>query len=179
MSLNPLENLLFSVIGLLQGSIIIAVPVFILVLFGQELREKIEEETKKSWVTTTFITTIIMVYILLLITYFFPFIIASQEIGLGEVPSIFAPDPVTLLISFIAGVLWVGVVTIVVSLLLMPFEFVGAYVHEVVSKKLGKKPEWLKLAITSYLTSVFASAIILFLVPEAITGVFYFLYYGF
>ncbi|MFH1390934.1 MAG: hypothetical protein ABIH20_01340 [Candidatus Diapherotrites archaeon] len=178
MPINPLENLLFSIIGLLQGSIIVCVPVFILVLFGQELREKIEEETKKTWMTTAFIATIIMVYILLLIAYFLPFITASQEIGLGEVPSIFAPDPLTLLISFIAGVLWVGVVTIVVSLLLMPFEFVGAYIHEVVSKKLGKKPEWLKLLITSYLISVFASAIILFLVPEVITGIFYFLYYG-
>ncbi|MCR4335358.1 MAG: hypothetical protein NUV57_02365 [archaeon] len=178
MPLNPLENLLFSIIGLLKGSIIICIPVFILVLFGQELREKIEAETKKSWLITAFISTAIIIYILLLIAYFFPFIIASQELGLGEIPSIFAPDPVTLLISFIAGVLWVGVVTIVVSLLLMPFEFVGSYIHDVVSKKLGKKPQWLKLLISCYITSVFASAIILFLVPESITGLFYLLYYG-
>jgi len=179
MALNPIEDIVFSVIDLMRGSITVAIPLFFLLLVGQWLRKRIEKETKWSWMITALITTYLIIFVLLLVAFFLPFLIASQEQTLGEVPSIFAPSLTNLIAGFLFGVLRVALVAGVLTLILLPLEFVGAYFHEVVSKKLEKSPNWLKLLVTAYITSIFSSAIIIFFIPEAVTGFFYLLYFGF
>ncbi len=67
-----------------------------------------------------------------------------------------------------------------VALLLLPLEFAGSYIHSVVDRRMGKKTAgWLKLFATAYLTTLLASFITLFIIPQAVTGILYLLYYGF
>lgn len=178
MALNPIENIILSLIDLLRGSITVAIPLFILLLIGQKFRKRIEKETKWSWIKSSFAATFIIMFILMLLGFFYPFLAATQEQALGEVPSIFAPSLDIILLSFVAGIFKALIVALVATLILMPLEFVGLYFHEVISKKLGKQPEWLKLLVTAYVSSVFGSAIILFLVPELIPGILFYLYFG-
>jgi len=178
MPINPLENLVFSIFDLLKGSIIITIPIFLLLLVGQKLRKRIESETKWNWLTSAFVATLIINFILLLVAYFFPLVTALQEVSIGQIPSVFAPSVTSLLGLFVFGVIWVGIVSVILSLLLMPLEFAGLFFYEFVSKKLKKQPDWVKLLATAYISAVFSSAVILFLVPEAITGFFYLLYFG-
>ena len=176
MSIGIIENILFSIIDLLRGSVNIAIPVFFILLVGQFLRKKIEDETKKSWLITAFVTTVLISFTILLIAYNLPFLFLSTE-SVGEVPSMFASDFFVLVGVFVSSVIKVLFVSIVLSFVLMPFEFVGVFFHSVICEKLAKYPNWLKLLVTSYVSTVFASAVIIFLVPEAITGFLYFLYF--
>ena len=176
MLIGIIENIIFSIIDLLKGSINITIPLFFILLVAQFLRKKIEAETKKSWLITAFVTTVLISFILLLIAYNLPFLFLSTA-SAGEVPSMFASDFFVLAGVFLASVIKVFFVSIVFSLVLMPFEFMGVFFHSVICEKLAKYPNWLKLLVTSYVSTVFASAVILFLVPEAITGFLYFLYF--
>ncbi|MCR4368658.1 MAG: hypothetical protein NUV67_02000 [archaeon] len=181
MAIGPVENLFLSLLGLLWGSITVAIPLFVLVVIGKILREKIAEKTQRSWLVTAFISTFLLTFVLFLAAYFFPFLLSSQAEAVGELPSIFAPSATDILISYIYGILKAAITALVVSLLLMPLEFVGAYVHSVVCEKTAPKKKnagILQLALTSYAMAVFSSAMLIFIVPEAIPGIFFFLYYG-
>ncbi|HZX20056.1 MAG TPA: hypothetical protein VFF13_03515 [archaeon] len=178
MALNPIENLVFSLIDLLRGSLIAVIPVFILIVIGQVLRKKIQRETKWSWFVTGFITTFLMMFLIFLFLYFFPFIVANAEQALGEIPSTFAPETSNIIASFAFGVFKAFIVAIVTTIILMPLEFIGLYFHEVVSKKLGKTNSWVKLFVTAYISTVFSAAILIFLLPSLIPGILFFLYFG-
>ncbi len=172
-------KIFFSSITLLKGAIVPAFIVFALVLVGGRLRQVIEKETKWKWVLSTLATTFVVSWCIALLAYFYPIITASQEHGLGLLPSSIAPSLGDLVASYLYGVLKVTLVAAVVALLLIPLEFVGVYIHSVVDRRLAKLPAWVKLLATSYLTTLIASFIILFIVPEAVTGILFLLYYGF
>ena len=176
MPIGVLENVIFSIIDLLKGAISITVPIFFILLVAQFLRKKIQEETKKSWLITAFLTTVLVSFTILLVVYNLPFLFLSTS-SVGEVPSMFASDFFVLVGVFLSGVIKVFLVSIVLSFVLLPFEFIGVFFHSVICEKFAKYPNWLKLLATSYVSTVFASAVILFIFPEAITGFLYFLYF--
>lgn len=182
MALDFLELLgktFFSVIDLLRGSIVPGLVVFVLVLVGRKLRQVIENETGWKWVVSTLLATFVISWLVFLAAYFYPVLIASQEQGLGLLPSTIAPSAGTVLSSFGYGLLKVTMVAGIVALLVLPLQFVGAYIHSRVDKKLGKANGLVKLLAATYLTTVIASALVLFVVPQAVTGILFMLYYGF
>jgi len=176
MVVELLASIIFSILELLKGSLIVAIPVFVFIFIGQKLRKKIAEQTSWSWFTSAIVSSFFIVFSLLLIIYFLPQFSTSFS-PIGEVPSIFSGDFAAIITIYVASVLKVLFVALVLTVILMPLEFVGLYFHSVISKKLKKYPGWAKLLATAYASSVFASAIILFLIPEAITGFFYLLYF--
>ncbi|MEK6958022.1 MAG: hypothetical protein AABW99_03530 [archaeon] len=178
MVFEAITDLFLSVLDILRGSIVPTIPVFLAVLFASWLRKKIEKETKRSWIATLLASTIIVMYFILLFAYFIPYLAALQQSNVGEIPSPFAPSLAGLVAGFVFGALWVFVVAVVASLILLPLEFVGAFIYEYVSKKLGKQPGWLKLLIATYISVAVASAAIIFIVPWLLPGFLYFLYYG-
>ncbi len=178
MPASPVELLIFSILDLLKGAIPAAIVVFIGALIGRELRKKIGKATKWNWLASALATTFIILWLLVLALYFYPLLTALQESNVGEVPSIFAPSPSSLLVSYLYGLFKVTLSAAVISLLLLPLELAGLYIFESVSKKLPKMPGWANLAIACYLTSAVSSAIIIFLVPESISGIFFFIFHG-
>ncbi|PIN84969.1 MAG: hypothetical protein COV47_04610 [Candidatus Diapherotrites archaeon CG11_big_fil_rev_8_21_14_0_20_37_9] len=178
MAVDPFSNIILSLFDLLKGSFVVFVVVFFIVLVAQKLRKKIAEETNWSWFISAFATTIIVVFILTLIVYFLPFLSASQQLSINQVPEEFSPNIGNFLESFLLGILKSFIVTAVLSVFLMAFEFIGLFLFQFFSSKLEKQPNWLKLGLAVYSTVVLTSAIILFLVPEVILGLFYFLYFG-
>lgn len=172
------ENLLFSLLGLLKGSLVVFIPVFILVLTGKALRKKIQSKTKWKWFPSALASTFILVWMLILIAYFVPFLEGLSEQSLGEIPASFAPPPAAILYSYVYGLARVTISAAVVCLILMPLEFAGLFVFESLSKRFPKSPEWIRLLATSYIAALFSSAVFLFIIPEAVTGLLFFIYFG-
>ena|SRR3989344_559703 len=175
---NPAELLLFTIIDLLRGALVLSIPVFLLVFAGKWLREKIAEKTKWSWLISALASTYCLMWALLLLLYFFPYIAALGESNVGEVPSIFATTAGSLIESYVFGLVKVTISALVVSLLLMPFELIGAFIYEWVNKKLPTQKPPVNLFITSYLVSLVSAAIVLFIIPEAVTGLLFYIYFG-
>ena len=179
MAISPIENLVFSLIDLLKGSIVVAVPLIIFLLIGKWLGKKVAAKTKRSWTVNAMITTFIISWSVVLLMYFAPYIFALQELSIGEVPSFFSPAPASLLLSFVYGLVKVSLVSALLSILLLPLELIGLFVFESISKRFPKYSETARLAATAYVMAVFSSLVIIFIVPEAIAGFFYLLYFGF
>ncbi|HLC92705.1 MAG TPA: hypothetical protein VJH23_03285 [archaeon] len=175
---NPLELLLFSLLDLLKGSIVIAIPLFILIVIGKWLRERIQAKTKWTWLFSALAATFALVWTGILLLYFLPFLLALNESGIGEIPAMFAPSAGDVLASYIFGLVKVSVSAAVVSLVLMPFELIGAFIFEWVMKKRRKANKLVNLFIASYIASVISAAIVLFIIPEAVTGILFFIYFG-
>ena len=67
---NALLLLLYSVIDLLRGSLVVALPVFFMALAGSYVRRKISAETKWSWTMSALAATFFVSFILLMLAYF-------------------------------------------------------------------------------------------------------------
>lgn len=174
-----LENLLFSAVDLLRGSLYIVPPLFVLVAAGRWLNSKIRASTKWSWVSTAFLSTFTVMLLAVLFAYFLPILDALQTQSIGEVPEPFAPSLGTMLASFAFGLVKAVAAALVISVLLMPLEFVGLSIFEAISRRLPKMHPLVSLALTCYIAAIVSAAVILFIVPEAITGMLYFIYFGF
>lgn len=178
MPLSPAENLIYTLIDLLKGAIPASILVFFLVFIGRKLIKKVEEITKRSWLVNALFTTFIILWFLIMLAYFFPVLTAFNSSAVGEIPSAFAPSLASILGAYALGIARVTISAAVVSILLLPLEFIGLYLFEELSKKFKKYPDYAVLALTVYLVVVVSSAIIIFLIPESITGLLFFIYFG-
>lgn len=173
------ELIVASLLSLLKGGLFVAIPLFFLILIGSALRKRIEKELKWNWVFTAFFATYFICLLGLLAIYFAPGLEALREQTLGEVPASIAPSLGTVVMAFFYGVFKVFVSTLVLSLLLMPLELVGLYMHTFFAEKLKKAHPILVLALTTYAISIFSSVVVLFIIPESVTGFIYLLFFGF
>src|SRR3989344_3795665 len=135
MVLDILSSAFNSLFDLLRGAVIVAIPVFLLVLAGKYFRAKLAKKTKWKWATSAFATTFGLFFAILLILYFYPAITGFSESNLGKVPSVFAPSAASIFFSYLYGIFKVIITALVVSILLMPFEFMGVFIFEYISKK--------------------------------------------
>ncbi len=178
MPLGPVENLVFSAIDLLKGSLIIAIPVFVFAVAGKLLREKIAKATKWPWIISALAATFSIMWLVLMAAYFVPFLDALGSSGVGETPSAFAPPQSAIFLSYIAGLLKVVLAAAVASLLLMPLELVGAFAYDWLSKKYKKTNQYIRVFAAVFVASLVAAALLLFIVPEALQGFIFYFYFG-
>ncbi len=178
MALDLIASVLFSIIDILKGALVVSLPVFFIVLFAQFLRKKISEETNWSWTISAFATTFLVLYFLIAIAYFYPFLVASQEMPIKEIPEMFAPEIGSVFSAFIFGAIRSGFAALIASILIMPAEFVGLFIFEAVFEKKEKKQKWMKTAVAVYSTTLLCSVVLIFVIPEALTGFIYLLYFG-
>jgi len=179
MSVSLFEIIFGSVVSLLKGSFFVAIRVFFLVLVGSAIRKMIEKELKWNWIFSAFFATYLICVTGLIIVYFVPVIESFREQSLGEIPSPVALSFDTIVLAFFYNVFKVFFSALVLSLLLMPLELVGLYMHSFFSQKLKKTLKILVLAITTYAISIFSSFVILFIIPESVVGFIYLLFFGF
>ena|SRR3989338_1344726 len=175
---GPIESFLFSILDLARGSISVFLPVFIATLIGRLILKKTEKRMKWKWLSNAFAATFALLWIVILALYFYPVLTSLQETNVGETPSVFAPSATTLAASYVYGLFRVTVSALVISLLLLPLEFIGLFIFESLLRRFPELPEIANIALACYLTSAISAAIILFIIPEAPTGIFYFIFYG-
>ncbi|VVB99106.1 Uncharacterised protein [uncultured archaeon] len=169
-----------SFFELLKGSLLPSLIIFVLAIIGIGLRDRISAETKWKWLSSTLIVTFVICFCLSLLAYFYPLLSAAQEQGLGELPAYLASSPIEIIASFAYGIAKAALFAAVLALLLLPFELVGSYVNSVAAKNLGRKSNPLiGLAAASYIMTAIGFFIVFFIMPQALTGLLYLLYFGF
>jgi hypothetical protein len=179
MPVSVFEVIFGSIVSLLKGSFFVAIPLFFLILLGSIIRKKIEKELKWNWIFSAFFTTYFICSIGLIFVYFVPVIESLREQSLGEIPSTVAISFGTIVLAFLYNAFKVFFSALVLSLLLMPLELVGLYMHSFFLQKMKKAPRILVLALTVYAISIFSSFVILFIIPESVVGFIYLLFFGF
>lgn len=181
MALGIGYDLIFSLQGLLQGSAITALPVFILAIIGAALRRKLAGRFRLSWLNSAFLATYILVLIIAFALYFTPLV---ASLGQGyEVPLPFQEPLGFQALVLLAVPLRLALVCIALALLLMPLELIGSLVSDSLNQRFPKINYYLN-SLASVFVAVFIAALLaLWLLPEvfgidAITGVLYLLFYG-
>ncbi|MEM4262040.1 MAG: hypothetical protein QXI10_03680 [Candidatus Diapherotrites archaeon] len=173
-----IESLITSIIGMAKGSFYVSIPVYLLVIIGNFIKNKVQESGIKSWLASSFIATNLVLFVILFLAYFLPVISSLQENEIGIIPSTIAPTPTTILSNFLWGVIKVILATLLLSTILMPLELIGSYIHSKIVTKFPKLNNYIRLYLTSLICSFLGSLIVLFIIPELPTGFFYFLYFA-
>jgi NADH:ubiquinone oxidoreductase subunit 6 (subunit J) len=147
-----LEAELLAIGGFLLTAILLAVPITIVVYVGKFLKAKLQKKYKKlSWIQSAFASVFVITFVLLALLYSYPaissfgnsnndlpgttnFLVPDETSGLVEtaVQSTSLQDSI---FSFFLNVGRLLVIAFVVSILIMPFVFIGAFVFESFAKK--------------------------------------------
>lgn len=177
MPLNLVLYLIFSLLDLLKGTIVWSIPTFFLVLIITFVRRKVAEKYKLNWVKSAIASTFIVLFTLILILYFSPIVLSLGQETIGEIPAEGRPALLEILGSLILFVLRLFLVAVVISLILLPFEFVAVYLFEKVSRT-WRLNYYINLYIVSFLVTLIAAIILLFIFPWSLAGMLYLLFFG-
>jgi hypothetical protein len=185
MVLDLVAYALFSVIDLLKGAFIWSFPVLIFSAFGKLLKDYFEKKYSLSWLKSSFAATYITVLAVTFLVYFLPIVLSFFGRNMGVVPIELEPSIFESTAIIIYHFFRTIFVALIISLLFMPFSFAGSFFSELVKKKFPQKkesrkkffPKLLRFYAGVYLTVLFASMIILFIVPWAVSGMLYFLFF--
>lgn len=184
MAMDIVSDILLSLFGLLQGSLVTSVPVFVLVLLGSLLKEKIQKKYPSlKWLQASAVSTFILLFVLIFIMYYSPVVSSIGQETIGTIPPQLSPDLTTFILTNLFVFLRLVFVVAVLTLIILPLELIGSFIHDSLK---GRFPELNRLIIIY--ASVFASTVIaallaIWLLPlvlgiDVITGVLFFIYFG-
>ena len=173
-----LGNIVFSFVDLVRQTILLGIPVFILAFIGKKIHASFSKD--HSWLKATVFSTYILFFVLIMLVYFVPFFLGRADFNQGAVPETLGPSFIDELLRFIVAVLRVGIVSAMLSALVLPFIFLGTAISESVQKRTPNK-------IVSFAGGVFGSVFVgivavLFLLPaigiDVVAGTIYLIYFA-
>ncbi|MFH1256250.1 MAG: hypothetical protein V1494_03060 [Candidatus Diapherotrites archaeon] len=167
-----------SIFEFLKGSFINSIPLFIIVLFGMWLKEKLKRKYRLSWVKSVFAATFIICLALIAFANLQPWFFALGEQTAGTAPPVISETILDSVFFAAATLVLFFLKALVVSLVLLPLEFVGAFVSEAIEKKF-KWHSLARLYISVFVMTAIASALILFAFPWILTGIIYLVFFTF
>jgi len=169
-------NIVLSLAYALFGTFIAAIPIFVLVLVGWAIYKfTAKPKHKTSWIARTMAITYIIVFCIIAFAYFAPLLSAGSSIG--SEPSDIAPDLLTeILPEWAFYVLRTLAVALALALILLPLEFFGAFINEMLIKKYALH-RLLSAFIATFLSTAAAMAVIL-LFPGIPAGIIYMVYFA-
>jgi hypothetical protein len=178
--LDNIIILIFSLFDWLKGGFLLAIPAFLLVLAGGKLKGFLQGKWKKlSWLQSTLFSTYIITTLLILVLYFGAFQYALQFYVPGPPPPEITPSAEFTLMQ---SLLFLGVILakklfagLVLSLILLPFQLVGALAYDYLVKR-GKKRARKKEALS--LPHLFAAVFVVMLAVYALILYFDFILAG-
>ena len=178
MAENPLLFVLYGLFDLLKGSFLVSIIVFVFVFIAIFVRTALAKKYKLNWFKSSILTTYFLVFSLVLVLYIMPVIDILITPATGIILPELQPTPVELLIPFVLQFARLLVIALMLTLLLMPLEFIGIFLFEKISEKF-KFAYSIRLFLTVFAVSVFTSAFVLFVAPWSIAGILFLIYFGF
>ncbi len=178
MAENTGLEIVFSIIDLLKGAFLLSLPVFLFVFVAVLVRKALEKKYKWNWFKSSIMTTFFLVFSLVFVLYVTP---ASSVFLSGTQPPILtslAPTLAQTIGSLFVQFVRLIVVSILLTFLLMPVEFVGLFLFEQVSQKL-KIAYSIRLFITVFLATLVCSVFLIFVMPWIIPGILFLIFFGF
>ncbi len=179
MPLDFIAGFVLGLIDLIRLSLIVAIPVFLVVLVGQVLGKKVEKKFEQSWIVSAFITTFIVLLPIVFFAYLIPYAMgyfASPFVGM-PLPEFMQLTVVDYAMMVILTIIKNVITAFIFAVLLMPLLFFASFVEEKLKKK-TKLPPLANLFIAVFTTAFAAWIIILFIFPWIYTGIFELLWWG-
>ncbi len=179
MPLDFIAGLVFGLIDLIRLSLIVAIPVFLVVLVGQKLGKRIQATFEQSWIVSAFVTTFIVLFPIVFLAYLIPYALgyfASPFAGM-PLPEFMQLTLVDYAMMVILTIVKNVITAFIFAVLLMPLIFFASFVEEKFKEK-TKLPELANLFIAIFITAFAAWIIILFIFPWIYTGIFELLWWG-
>ncbi len=164
MPLDLLAEIAFALLGLVRLGLIVAVPVFLLVLPAQKLNAFLRKKFRLSWILAAFSTAFVVLTPLVFVLYLAPYFTGFLAADLGFVPEMFQLTGLDLAMAIILTIVKNLLSALFFSILLMPLLFFASFAEEKLKEKL-KMPALAYTFVTVFLTSVLAWLILLFALP--------------
>lgn len=174
-------NLLLSILlGLLEGSFVIAIPVFFILLFAGFLRKKLAKKYSLNWIVSVFIISIILLLPCIIFLYFYPIIISIPEQTIGVIPSVLQPTTEQWFLFWFYISAKLLAVTVIISIILMPFILLGSFLQQYLdsSKQLKGIPSFAKSFIALYITLMIFFGLLFYLFYWIVIGLMEILFFG-
>jgi len=178
MALDFLALVFSSFVDLLRGSFVASIPIFIAVLIGLWLKEKIKKKYRLSWVKSVFAATYILSFILIAAMNLVPWLLALGEQTIGTPPPDLSGTILDSVIFAAATIFLLFAKALAVSLIILPLCFIGAFVSEAIEKRF-KRHSIARIYAAAFIMSVFVSVLLLFVFPWALGGIIYLVLFTF
>ncbi len=173
-----IENLLSGIVFLINGSLLIGIPVILVSLAGKKLFERFSKT--HSWTVSVWSSTYIIVLGLLIVAYFFPFWLGFSEFAQGTLPDVLAPTLADQLLRYLFSILRLLALSAVFSVLILPIAFFGEALFDYLKN-------FIHAPLSRFVAAVLGSfwlafILVLFVLPaigiDLITGSIYLLYFA-
>lgn len=177
MAENFFLNIIFSFFDLAKGSAIVSIPVFVFVFVASLARKWLEKKYKWSWIKSSFVTTYFLVFSFVFVLYTFPIVQAFLEAGEETVLPEFAPTPLEIIVPIFLQSARLLLVALILTLLLLPLEFVGLYLFEKISQRV-RAAFSVRLFLAVFLVTLFTFATVIFFAGWVFSGIIYLIFFG-
>ena len=176
-----LSVILVSVVEFLKLLILVSVVSFIGYKLFSPLREKLAEKYSLSWLKSCLALNFILIFVITLLAYiYFMYAGAALTQLVVEETQFDLGDNIIFVVLALPRIL---ISTLVLSLALLFFEFIGVFFMEdrkASSSRKSKKPvnNWLKQAIGVVVASMVFLLLVLFVFNWVSLGLFVYIFYG-
>ncbi|MFH1587108.1 MAG: hypothetical protein ABID38_04585 [Candidatus Diapherotrites archaeon] len=177
MVLDIIIKIIFSIVDLLKGTIIFTIPIFVLVLISIYVRKRIAEKFKLNWFLSAAVITYILLFIITFVFYFLPFVSSLWETQIGTIPEAFANSFLEMAVSTLFVLIRHILVVAVLTILVLPLEFVGVFLLEKFEEN-WPKGGYLNVLIATFLMVLITAVIVLFIIPWSWVGVFFLIFFS-
>ena len=179
MVLDLIAEIVFSLLDFVRMVLIVAIPVFLVVLPSQKLHAFLKKRFKLSWILASFATTCLVLLPVVFVLYLAPFFAGYMSSNLVGQP---APDFMQLTALDYAMAVLATIVknllsVLLFAILLMPLLFLASFAEEKIEERF-KLPKLANTFIAVFLTTVFSWIVVLFIFPWIVNAVLWKLYWS-
>ncbi len=183
MPLGLLSDIAFSALGLLQGTLLTSMPVFVAVALLALVRSKIAARYSLSWIKSTALVTFVAIAVLVFLANYVPMLASLGEQSLGAVPAQLADNQESALLRAVMQPLRMIFVALALTLLLLPLGLIGDFIYAALNERWKGMNRYVWMFASVFLTVLVAMLFALIILPRAfgidvITGVIYFVFVG-
>ena len=177
MALN-FADLIFGILIFLKGTLFNAFSIFILAFIGNWLYNLISGKFKAKWLASSFAATYIISFLIVAALFIYPLVSIDKDTVATLLP--FMQNTPAEDASYALGVfLRFLVVSLIISLIIMPFNLFGAFVSSYISGKFRKLPSFVRLYLACFIVTLIAEIIAIIWFPWMLPGLINLVYFGF
>ena len=171
--MDLLSTILFSIFDFAKLLVPLSIIMFVIYKLFSPLRDKLDDRFELSWLKSVLALNLITTFVVLFGIYLYFFFLG----GVLATPMEFGYDIFEQLLMILVALVRIIIVTIILSFLLLFFEFVSSFVVE----SLGKKEYSIntKEFIGIFVSSIIFLILLLFFFSWVPLGIFVYIFYGF
>ena len=174
-----LNSFISIVTGLLFGSFIVTIPLFLIAFAAGVLREKLAKKYSFNWLLSASIVTYVLTLIVIKLLYFFPMLFSISEQTIGKIPSVLQPTTEEWFMYWFSVAVKLLSISLVISIIFIPFILLGSLLLQALNsyEKSKNFPMLVKLFIATYVTVFVFAALFLYVFYWVIIGLIGWLYF--